>query len=121
MGYIYFNANPQGYHMTDCVIRAISLAMNMPYEEVVYLLSRNSNYYDCECLNKLCYEKLLDYDFKLPHYLGNNKLAKDVADDFTNNIVILRMDGHLSCALYGNIYDIFDCSDYEITDFWVVS
>lgn len=116
----YHNENPQNYHIPDCVIRAITLAMNIPYYEVVMLLQDNGNYYSCDCLNKMCYEKLLDYDFGLKHYIGNGKMAEDVANDFPNNILILRMDGHLSTSVYGVIHDIWDCSNEEITDFWIV-
>ena len=116
----YHNENPQGYHIPDCVIRAITLALNIPYNEVVSLLLKNGKYYSCDCLNKVCYEKLLDYDFGLPHYFGNKKKAKDIAQEFSNDILILRMEGHLSCSIYGVIHDIWNCSYEEITDFWIV-
>ena len=115
----YHNENPNGYHIPDCVIRAITLSLNIPYYEVVTLLQRNGEYYSCDCLNKVCYEKLLDYDFALPHYKGNGNTAQEVANDFPNNILLLRMEGHLSCSVYGDILDIWDCSDKIITDFWI--
>lgn len=108
------------YHIPDCVIRAISLALNIPYEEVVSLLSINGSKFQCDCLNVKCYEKLLDYDFNLPHYYGNGRTAEEVSNDFSNDIIILRMEGHLSVSIYGEIYDIWDCSDKIITDFWIV-
>lgn len=120
MAFVYHNENPQNYHIPDCVVRSITLAMNIPYEEVVYLLSLNSKEYNCNCLNKLCYEKLLDYDFGLPHYISKDKTAQEVANDFPNDILILRMEGHLSCSICGDIFDIFDCSELIITDFWIV-
>ena len=119
MAYKYYNANPNGYKIPDCVIRAINLAMNTPYYEVVELLQNNGDYYSCDCLSKICYEKLLDYDFNLPHYKGNGNTAQQVANDFPNNILLLRMEGHLSCSMYGDIFDIWDCSDKIITDFWI--
>ncbi len=121
MAYEYYNSNPQNYHLPDCVIRAITLAMNIPYEEVVKLLAINGDIYSCDCLNKQCYEKLLDYDFKLPHFKGNGKKAKEVSDDFPDDILILRMEGHLSTSIYGVIKDIWDCSEEIITDFWIIT
>ena len=118
--YKYHNENPNGYHIPDCVIRAITLAMNIPYDEVVHLLSLNGKTFQCDCLSVVCYEKLLDYDFNLPHYKGNGKTASEVAKDFPNNILLLRMDGHLSCSIHGIIHDIWDCSDCIITDFWII-
>ena len=118
--YKYHNENPNGYHIPDCVIRAITLALNLPYYDVVRYLQDNGNYYSCDLLNKKCYEKLLDLDFDLPHYKGNGRKAKDVALDFSNHILLLRMEGHLSCSIFGVIHDIFDCSNEQITDFWIV-
>lgn len=118
--YKYYNANPQDYHIPDCVIRAITLAMDMKYYDVVALLQVNADFFECDCLNKLCYEKLLDNDFNLPHYVSENKTAEEVANDFPNNVLLLRMNGHLSCSICGVIFDIFDCSQDYITDFWIV-
>lgn len=118
--YRYFNSNPNGYHIPDCVIRAITLATGLEYYNVVELLHQNGQELNCDCLNVQCYEKLLDYDFMLPHYYGCGKTAAEVAQDFPENTLLLRMEGHLSCSICGDIFDIFDCSDEYITDFWIV-
>lgn len=113
--------NPAGWHIPDCVIRAISLALDLDYYEVVRLLHLNSEELECDCLNVRCYEKLLDYDFKLPHYMSFGKTAEEVANDFPDKIVLLRMEGHLSVSVNGVIFDIFNPSSEIITDFWVVN
>lgn len=109
-----------GYHIPDCVIRAITLALGLDYFEVVKLLHLNAQELQCECLNVSCYEKLLDYDFDLPHYMSFGLTAEEVANDYPDNILLLRMDGHLSCSVCGVIKDIWDCSQEIITDFWIV-
>lgn len=120
MAYIYHNSNPNGYHIPDCVIRAISSATNISYFDVICMLHFNGMMFRCEDLNVRCYEKLLDKDLKLEHYVGNGKTAQEVANDFPENKLLLRMEGHLSYADRGNIYDIWDCSSEIITDFWVL-
>lgn len=120
MGFVYYNSNPNGYCIPDCVIRAITLALDIPYYDVVKMLKINGDTYKCDLLNKKCYEKLLDYDFRLPHYVGNGKTAEQVAKDFSDKILLLRMNGHLSTSIYGKIFDIWDCSQELITDFWIV-
>ena len=116
----YYNQNPNGYEIPDCVIRAISLAMNISYYDVISLLHKNANEYNCDELCVCCYEKLLDFDFDLPHYYGNGDSAEKIARNFSDCILLLRMDGHLSCSIFGVIHDIWDCSDEIITDFWIV-
>ena len=118
--YIYYNRNPNKWTLPDCVTRAISTALNLDYYQVAQMLLDNGKFYSCDQLCVACYEKLLDNDLDLPHYTSEGMTAQDIADEFRDDIVILRMNGHLSCALYGTIYDIFDCSEEEVTDFWIV-
>lgn len=118
--YIYYNVNPKVDHIGDCVIRAISLALNINYDEVIYLLNKVSNYFNCDMLIKDCYGKLLTEELKLPIIKTTNKTVKEVAEDFKNNILLVRVDGHLTCVKYGDIYDIWDCSDELVDIFWVV-
>lgn len=118
--FVYHNSNPNGYHIPDCVIRAISTATGLSYYDVIYKLKLNSIIYQCDELCVRCYEKLLDYDFNLPHYNGDGVLAEYIAMDFPNDILIIRMEGHLSVSMYGTILDIWDCSKEPVTDFWIV-
>jgi hypothetical protein len=119
--YKYHNENPNGYHIPDCVIRAITTAIPyMSYYDVICKLKINGDLFECDELNVRCYEKFLDYDLGLKHYVGNGNTAEEVAEDFSDRIVILRMDGHLSVSVYGVIHDIWDCSDEIITDFWII-
>ena len=119
--YHYYNCNPHRKLTDDCVIRAITKALRLDYYEVVRLLNLNACEFQCDCLNVKCYEKLLDYDFDLPHYMSFDLTAQEVANDYKDKILLLRMEGHLSCSLYGDIHDIWDCSNEIITDFWVVN
>lgn len=116
----YHNENPNGYHIPDCVIRALKLALNIPYYDVVKLLQVNADEFNCDCLNKLCYEKLLDIDFNLPHFIGNGNSVKKIANDFPNDILLLRMEGHITTSICGVIHDIWDCSEEICTDFWII-
>lgn len=118
--FIYYNVNPNGEHKGDCVIRAISLALDIDYYEVIELLDKVSNYFNCDILVKDCYSKLLNEDFKLPKIKSYEKTVQEVAYDFRNNILVLRINEHLTCAMYGDIYDIWDCSDEIVDVFWVV-
>lgn len=48
------------------------------------------------------------------------KTLKEIADKFCNEILLLRIDGHLTTSVKGTIYDIWDCSNEIVTDFWVI-
>lgn len=119
--FIYHNENPNGYHIPDCVIRALTLALNIPYFDIVKLLEHNGEFYDCDLLNKQCYQKLLDIDFKFSHKIcDKQKTIEEVANDFPNNTLIIRIKGHLTTSICGVIYDIWDCTKEYVTDFWIV-
>ena len=118
--YKYHNENPNGYHIPDCVIRAITTATGMSYYQIISMLKINGDIFECDELNVRCYEKLLDYDFGLPHLVGKGKTASEIALDFPQDILLLRMEGHLTTSIYGVIHDIWDCSDEIITDFWIL-
>lgn len=116
----YYNSNPNGYHIPDCVVRAITTATGLNYYDVVCMLKTNGTLFQCDELNVRCYEKLLDCDLKFPHYKGDNYYMYEIAEDFPNDILILRTEGHLSLSIRGVIHDIWDCSRECVTDFWIV-
>lgn len=120
MAYIYHNSNPNGYRIPDCVVRAICTATGIPYFNVISMLHLNGEIFGCDDLNVKCYEKMLDQDLKLPHHLGNGKTVKQVAEDFKDRKLLLRIEGHLSTSEYGDVLDLWDCSDEIVTDFWIV-
>ena len=117
--YQYYNENPNGYHIPDCVIRAITLALNIDYYEVVRLLHLNAQEFQCDCLNVKCYVKLLDCDFCLPHFVGYGKTVREISEEMPNNILIIRTKGHLTTSEFGVIKDIWDCSEEMVTDYWI--
>lgn len=118
--YIYYNVNPEGDHIGDCVIRAISLALNINYDKVITLLNEISNQFNCDMLVRDCYGKLLTEGLNLPMIEATDKTVEEVAEDFKNNILLVRTPGHLTCIKYGDIYDIWDCSEELVDIFWLV-
>lgn len=118
--FIYYNQNPEGNTVGDCVIRAISLALGIEYYEVIELLYRFSDRHRCDMLSKECYGKMLGDDFRLPKFTVKDKTVREVASDFSENILIVRVKNHLTTVIYGDIFDIWDTSDEIVDCFWIV-
>lgn len=118
--FVYYNINPDGESTGDCVIRAISLALGMDYYDAIYNLLKSSNYFNCDMLVKECYSNMLD-DLGFAKYYGNGRTVKEVAEDFYHDKLLIRIDGHLTCALYGDIYDTWNPSGEIVDIFWVIS
>lgn len=115
--FIYYNANPNNEIKGDCVVRAISLALHKNYNDVISMLVKNSDYFNCDIIVKDCYSKLLSqYQSITPSLIT----VKEVAELFSNNILLIRIDGHLTCSRYGDIYDIWDCSNELVDCFWII-
>lgn len=118
--YRFYNANPLGNIEQDCVCRAISKATDIPYEIVEIKLEAIGELFECEELCVCCYHHLLEKVFGLKQKFANGKTVKEIAKEFDDCKVIIRIEGHLTCSLYGIVYDIWDCTD-EIADvFWIV-
>lgn len=118
--YKFYNANPLKKIEQDCVTRAISRAVKLPYNVIKYKLHLIAELYECEKLCVCCYYHLLEKVFGLVTKNANKKTVKEIAEDYKNNIIIIRIDGHLTMAEYGVIYDIWDCRDEVADVFWIV-
>ncbi len=116
--YDYYNANPLGLYEDDCVIRAISCALdkswNSVYDELSDLAQAKGTLLD----KKDFVRGYLNYNFKRIDYPPYK--VYQVAQKYKNNIVLCTMRGHIVCIKYGIIYDTFDPSDRVVEDVWLV-
>ena len=118
--YKFYNANPLGSIEQDCVCRAISTATGISYNSIQNKLRNIGELFECEELCVCCYKFLLENVFGLQQKFANGKSVREISKDFKNNKVIIRIDGHLTCSIYGVIYDIWDCSQEKADIFWLV-
>ena len=119
--YKFYNANDLGNIEQDCVCRAISTAVNLPYKLIKRKLYLIGELFECDELCVCCYHHLLEKVFGLVSKNANGKTVKEISKDFIDKTLIIRIQGHLTCAINGTVYDIWDCTD-EIADvFWIVA
>lgn len=117
----YFNKNPDLRHEEDCVCRAISTALGITYRAADGLIDMAADVGDCEPLCVCCYHRLLEDGFGLkPRFCRFGKTVADVAEMHADRKVIIRVEGHLTCAVFGEILDIWDCSDELVDCYWLV-
>ncbi len=113
MHFKYYNNNPYGRHVSDCTIRAISLATNRPWEVIFDELS---NYAREEGITFSEVEFINDYLSKrYERFCQDPKNKTETVGDFANLKLpgrwLVTMGGHITCVIDGVIYDIFDPSD----------
>ena len=118
--YMYYNRNPWELNEEDCVCRALSAALNIEYVAVNNLLDLISEVNRCDKLCVCCYHRLLEEIFGLHPANGGGRTVGEVAEDHPGHKVIIRIEGHLTCSMYGVILDTWDCTDELADCYWVV-
>jgi hypothetical protein len=46
--------------------------------------------------------------------------VREIAERYPRRKVIIRVDGHLTCSMYGVVTDIWDCSEELVDRYWVI-
>lgn len=132
----YHNQNPRNRITTDCVIRAISTATEIPYNQVVMEMAQlqcETGYDDGDA--KLYDLYLKQHGFvkhKQPRKPDNTKYTgkewcKLIQDDFDwvmNSDQLARIvahigGGHIVAIIDGQVWDIWDCTHKTIGNYWI--
>lgn len=119
--FTYYNNNPKKAEVEDCVTRAITLASGLPYKTVSKLLMLVGEHCDCEPLYYGCYRYLLENVLGYPvKYPEDYETVNDIIDKYPHNTLLIRIGGHLLCAVAGTIYDLWN-SGYrdDVTCYWI--
>jgi hypothetical protein len=118
----YHNFNIFKVEEEDCVCRALAKALKLEYEVAENLLEMSAKHNNCDALCVCCYSFLLEDVFKLPvKYPEQIIRVNDVVDDYSNNTLLIRIDGHLTMAENGCVFDLWDCRQRIVDKFWIVS
>ena len=114
----YYNANKLGNNVSDCVVRAISLAEGESWSDTYKKIS------------VLAEEKgtlLDDVDFvenyldeRYPRQCHYSKLVGEFVNEFPKGVYLCTMQGHITCIIDGIIYDTFDPSKRRMWCSWKI-
>ena len=126
----YHNQNPHNRITTDCVIRAISTATEIPYNQVVMEMAElqcKTGYDDGD-------KKLYDMYLKSKGWVKNPQPRKDDNTKYTgkefceeiqthrhwyNPEIIANIGGgHVVAIMFGKVYDTWDSTDGSIGNYW---
>ena len=117
--YIFFNNNPQGLKIGDCVVRAISAAMNQSWERTyIDLCIEGFMYKDMPNANSVWASYLHSKGWKrrsIPDTCPDCYTAADFAAEHPKGVYIAATGSHAVCIKNGNIIDNWDSSDETVT------
>lgn len=116
------NPNPGKKEVSDCVIRAIAIALNMPWLQV---------------FDELCAVARMDYNmpsdntvwghylhvkgfrpFLLPNSCPNCITVREFARIYNEGVYIVGTGSHAVCIIDGNYYDSWDSGNEVLSYFW---
>lgn len=110
--FIYENPNPVNNLVGDCVIRAISIVMDKPWEETYdEVCKQGAEMYDMPSSNQVWAEYLKKEGFVrriLPDTCPSCYTIKDFCYDYPNGEYILATGSHLVAVIDGDYYDTWD-------------
>lgn len=118
MGYRYLNKNVLGKFEEDCTVRAISCSTNRSWDYVYEYLSDAAQANGTMMDNREFIIDFLDSRYeRVPDIYGT---VGEVSKEFQKNVILITMNGHITCSKYGIIYDTFDPRDREAEFVWIV-
>lgn len=120
--WIYANPNPDNNNVPDCVIRAVCIALNKPWEEVsdeLYSVARKHHSVTCD--DNIWGRYLFELGFEpfvLPHVCPRCTTIDEFTQYYSRGIYIIGTGYHAVAVLDGNFYDTWNSGNELATFFW---
>ena len=119
--YIFYNANPAKILVGDCVVRAISKATGMNWEDAYKeLVFKGFEMYDMPNSNAVWETYLLENGFErfnLPTDCPKCYTVREFADEYNKGTYIVGTGTHAIAVIDGRYFDTFDTGDETISYF----
>lgn len=128
---VKYNANNRGKNSPDCVKRSISLAFDIDYSEAAKLLNAEmKNQHRSKWNIKPVFNKVIK-DLNGSEQIKTTE--KETVEEFADNnpkgtYIILcgkenasNKTSHMVCIIDGKIYDSWDCRDYIVDSYYIVT
>lgn len=119
----YYNNNPNKLKTTDCVVRAISTALDKSWDDVLKDLTSYALKYkyfiNCEELYEIYLKDNKWKKHKAPRKRnGGVYLLGEWLKTFNEEAIVTIDENHLTYVNNHIVYDIWDCTDNEVGVFW---
>lgn len=122
MSYIYYNPNPKGKHVTDCVIRMLCRLENLTwleaFDELTDICRREFSMPSNDKMWSLMLKRRGYTKYLLPDDLYDIYTVRDFCRDHPVGKYCLKTSGHVVAVVNGDYYDSFDSGDKEPIYYW---
>lgn len=123
--WIQTNPNPKKKMVPDCVIRAISIALSVPWYDVYDDLCEVGRM-DCNVPSADAvwghYLRMLGAEpFLLPESCPQCTTVREFASRYPKGVYIIGTGGHAVAIIDGDYYDSWDSGDEIPSFFWLIN
>ena len=120
--WIKYNPNPTGRFVGDCAVRAVSVALDIDWEEAYNLIS-DAGYAmgDMPSSDSVWGAVLRQHGFyraAIPNSCPDCYTAEDFAADHPSGVFVLGFGGHVATVIDGDLYDSWDSSNEVPVYYW---
>lgn len=117
MAYVEFNNNPCGRRVGDCVVRAISKALDMGWETTHLMLDVNAiSMCDMPSSDSVWGSTLRQHGY-YKHLVKNYMTVEDFCDEHPKGVFVVALGGHVVTCIDGDYYDSWD-SGKEVPQYY---
>ncbi len=122
MSYIYFNPNPAGKKVGDCVIRAICKFTRQDWRNVYWRIAeQGAMLFDMPSSNNVWASYLRDLGYRrfvISDSCPDCYSVKDFCIDYPVGRFLLATGSHVVTVIDGNYYDAWDSGNENPIYFW---
>ena len=120
--WVEFNNNPVGRRVGDCAVRAVSVALDIPWEKAYAMIASNGYLMaDMPSSDGVWGAVLREHGFNravIPNFCPNCYTAEDFMKDNPKGTFVLGFGGHVATVKDGVLYDSWDSSKEIPMYFW---
>ena len=121
MAFVFANPNPHGIRVGDCVVRALSIALNQSWEKTYADLALQGFVSaDMPSSNNVWGEYLRWKGFRryiLPDTCPACYTVREFAEDHRRGVYVVATGTHAVAVIDGDYFDAWDSGD-EVTDYY---
>ena len=122
MPYTFFQPNPWGRNVGDCVVRAIAKALNVDWETAFELITTNAFQMGDMPSSDSVWGSVLRrngfYRTAIPNTCPDCYTAEDFMIDHPRGTYVLGFGGHVATVKNGQLYDSWDSSQEIPQYYW---
>ena len=122
MAFIKVNPNPYGSYVGDCVVRALSIALDQDwYSTYIELVVQGFAMCDMPSSNRVWAELLKSYGFRsrmLPDTCPRCYTIRDFCGEHFTGTYIVGTGTHVVAVIDGDYYDSWDSGDETPIYYW---